>query len=439
MPAVAPAETPAGTPAPQPQEPAPLLSRVAWRRADGGESAHHQAQGLAVVLVAADSDAEDGGVTAALRRAGMRVRVFETDTAAAIDPAALGDKPPRLLVNALGATVADAEALTWSLFTTVQAVLARGWSRDCQLSVVSRRAVDVSGGGDVIPARASVAGLVLTLRHEHPELRPRLVDIGQGSRLRVVATELLDGDAPVVAVRGADTWVPGREPLAAAGPRQPLRRGGLYLITGGLRGLGLLAAQTIAANCVDATLILVSKSGRPRRPADLDALRELGATACAYAADVADPEALRAVFADVTEKFGPVNGVVHAAGIAGGGLAARRTRDEVAAVLAPKVAGTENLLTCLRNCRQLDFLVLYSSRAAWRGLLGSADYAAANAYLDAIAVSGRLDTDVLAIQWPSWTQTGMAASSRAPRTPAARSPTKTPSGCAAPLARMTGM
>jgi acyl carrier protein len=125
---------------------------------------------------------------------------------------------------------------------------------------------------------------------------------------------------------------------------------------------------------------------------------------------VTDVTALRRVIDQAADTFGAINGVFHLAGVAGGGMLQFRTREQVSETLAPKVHGTLALLEVLRDRADLDFFVAFSSRAALRGLVGGADYAAANAFLDAVVRPQPLPGCAsMTINWPSWAEVGMAA------------------------------
>jgi len=271
-----------------------------------------------------------------------------------------------------------------------------------------------------------------------------------------------DGDR-VAALRGGRRWVRRFEPLEAAvepgpesGPARVqtrvkargeqdgvpagsgagLRDGGHYLITGGLGGLGLAVAEDLARH-VGARLSLVGRTPAPPRElwrrepsasepaagaalddeasrlaARLAAVEALGGAVEAFAADVADPDSMAAVLAQAEERFGPVHGVVHAAGVAGGAMLHLETADAVDRVLRPKVAGTR-VLADLFAGRSVDFVALFSSVNAVAGGFGQASYVAANAYLDTVAEAAfrRRGTRIVSIGWGPWAEVGMAARS----------------------------
>jgi NAD(P)-dependent dehydrogenase (short-subunit alcohol dehydrogenase family)/acyl carrier protein len=120
---------------------------------------------------------------------------------------------------------------------------------------------------------------------------------------------------------------------------------------------------------------------------------------------VADRAQLDQALDRVAREFGPVNGVLHLAGIAGDGMLQFRGREQAGRVLRPKVLGAVNLATALAVRPPVDIVVCFSSQAALTGMVGGADYAAANAFLDAFA-AGR--PGWLSINWPGWTTVGMA-------------------------------
>ncbi|HEV7514700.1 MAG TPA: SDR family NAD(P)-dependent oxidoreductase, partial [Thermoanaerobaculia bacterium] len=188
------------------------------------------------------------------------------------------------------------------------------------------------------------------------------------------------------------------------------RERGVYLVTGGLGGLGMTFARHLAET-VKARLVLVSRTARPDAgdPRLLE-LERLGAEVMVVAADVGDPVAMATVVAAARERFGAIHGVVHAAGLPGGGLIQIKRPEAAAEVLAPKLQGTLVLERALGGER-LDFFLLCSSINAVLGGFGQVDYCAANAFLDAFARSraGRRGTFYVAVGWDRWREVGMAA------------------------------
>ncbi|HVU25275.1 MAG TPA: SDR family NAD(P)-dependent oxidoreductase [Opitutus sp.] len=261
------------------------------------------------------------------------------------------------------------------------------------------------------PTKALLHGPARVLPNEVPGLATRVVDLvwpAENADILVDAlmAEARGGAEAFVALRGRERWVQAIEPAPIAAPaRTPLREGGHYLITGGLGGIGLVLAEDLFRR-TRARLVLLGRSV-PGAEAQrrIAALRAAGAQVTVVAADVTDEAALRRV----RDQVGPVNGVIHAAGTAGGGALARRTPAERAALLAPKVKGTLALERVFAG-DALDFFVLMSSLTAQLGEFGQTDYAAANAFLDAYATARqRTGVPLLSIAWDAWRDTGMAA------------------------------
>jgi thioesterase domain-containing protein/NAD(P)-dependent dehydrogenase (short-subunit alcohol dehydrogenase family)/acyl carrier protein len=189
----------------------------------------------------------------------------------------------------------------------------------------------------------------------------------------------------------------------------------VYLITGGLGGIGLVVAEHLARNW-KARLVLIGRSELPSPSewaniasgrsshAHAAAVRKLieiqsaGAEILTLAADVTSTESLKSVVQEAERKFGRIDGVIHAAGVIEDSPLQLKTRESAARVLAPKVRGTLVLDEVL-NGKQLDFLVLFSSISAVLPPAGQVDYAAANAFLDAFAASRQNTTS---INWGRW-------------------------------------
>ena len=193
----------------------------------------------------------------------------------------------------------------------------------------------------------------------------------------------------------------------------PFREHGTYLITGGLGGLGLLFARHLAA-ARPVNLILTGRSAvSAAQQARIDELEALGARVSVLRADVADRAAMRRGLAAAQDRFGSINGVIHAAGVVGGSSLFAKDIEHFHRVLAPKVQGTL-VLDEMVDCGGLDFVCYFSSSAAVLGDFGSCDYAIGNRFQMAFARyqtrrSGQERVKALAINWPLWGGVGMGA------------------------------
>ncbi|WP_084516548.1 type I polyketide synthase [Microtetraspora niveoalba] len=159
---------------------------------------------------------------------------------------------------------------------------------------------------------------------------------------------------------------------------------GTYLVTGGLGGFGAATARRLARRGAR-HLALVGRRGAeaPEAPALLEELERSGVEVRAYAADVADPDAMRGILHDLDACGHPLRGVVHAAMHLDDGPLADLGDDRIRAVLHPKVAGAMVLDELTRD-RPLDLFVMYSSLTTV-GNIGQTSYVAANLFLEALA------------------------------------------------------
>jgi len=184
-----------------------------------------------------------------------------------------------------------------------------------------------------------------------------------------------------------------------------------YLVTGGLGALGLRTARWLVERGAR-TLVLTGR-GEPS-PAAAEAIAGLeaaGARIVAVRADVSRADDVARLLAE-TARLAPLRGVVHAAGVLDDALLVQQAWERARGVLAPKVLGAWNLHAATRGA-PLDFFVLYSSAAALLGSPGQGAYAAANAFLDALAHHRRArGLPALSVNWGPWAGEGMAGGVR---------------------------
>ncbi|MFR9729791.1 SDR family NAD(P)-dependent oxidoreductase [Saccharopolyspora sp. MS10] len=260
---------------------------------------------------------------------------------------------------------------------------------------------------DFAPVQA-LSALLRTLGREHPEVRAGVVRAPGRVELALAELGAQDGPEPEVRHLGQRREIRAFTPVEGPGDPARLRDRGVYLITGGLGGVGRALARALAAEH-RARLVLCGRSEPD--PAALAEITELGGEVLHVVADVTDPAQVRRAVARARERFGALHGVVHAAGVLRDGLVLGKSADDARAVLAPKVTGARNLAEAVREL-PLDFLALCSSTAGSWGNPGQADYACANAFLDGFA--GQVPGAV-SIGWPAWAEGGMPVDAAALR------------------------
>jgi len=264
---------------------------------------------------------------------------------------------------------------------------------------------------------AGLAGLLKTAQLENPKFIGQLIEVGEDSS-RIVELLTENSQNPVsqqIRYQGGKRLVScWKEVEALKQAHLPWKDHGIYLITGGAGGLGQIFASEIAHTVKDATLILTGRSALSvRKLAQLQELETLGVRIEYQKVDVTKQQAVRDLLHSIQEKFGPLHGIIHGAGILGDNFILKKTPEELQAVLAPKVTGLVNLDLASKEL-PLDFFITFSSIAGSLGNAGQADYAMANAFMDAYAQYRKQLVDMserqgrtLSINWPLWKDGGM--------------------------------
>ncbi|MFJ3219861.1 SDR family NAD(P)-dependent oxidoreductase [Kitasatospora sp. NPDC086801] len=264
----------------------------------------------------------------------------------------------------------------------------RSWlagPQQAPLVVVTRGAVPVRPGEDVNLAHAPVWGLVRAAQAEHPG-RFLLVDTDAVNEPIHPAVAIGE---PEVALRETVAFVPRLVRATRFAANLPWQPDSTVLITGGTGGLGGILARHLVAEHGVRHLVLVSRRG-PDAPGATElvaALRELGARVAVRACDVTDRDALAEVIAGIDRAY-PLRAVVHAAAVAGGGVVTGLDPGQAESVLRAKADSAWHLHELTREL-ELDAFVLLSSAGGLVLAAGQADYAAANVFLDALAVHRR--------------------------------------------------
>jgi acyl transferase domain-containing protein/thioesterase domain-containing protein/acyl carrier protein len=340
----------------------------------------------------------------------------------------------------------------YSLFFLAKSLSSEDLQEPLHVQVLSNNMQQVFDETSRHPEKSMLLGPVRVMSREMPELSCSSVDLdlehskrllGWGvnparrARVNEVADQIM-GDvlAPdvnvTVAYRKGERYEERQVPETPQ-PMQSLKTrikdGGVYLITGGLGGLGLTLGDYLARE-YSAKLVLIGRTALPdrddwqnwlennppeggnrisRRVAAVLALEEAGAEVEVAVADVSDSESLGRAIEQAKARFGQINGVFHTAGAIRDDIIPMKTYSSVAQVFTPKVYGTK-VLDQLFEDGELDFHVLFSSTSSLIAPTGQIDYVAANAFLNAYAESKKgCKTYTVAINWGVWNEVGMAA------------------------------
>ncbi len=414
-----------------------------WTRHDALSEGVPRAHGIWLVL--GDAGVLASAVADALRAAGARPVLLEAgDVEGALrDLSASSDGVAgAILLSANGGANAAWDSEGYRTLIAVVAGLS-AWERKEPARVIVATAQCQSVIDETVTrsAAATLCGAVLALPTELPGLDIRNVDLDlrdEGADMTGAAHALVweacsGSTESFVAYRRERRWVRRYEAVDLASdntPDLPLKRGGAYLITGGLGGIGLKLAAWLAGT-VSARLLLTARRPLPGRDewdvllarsaaddwriAVIRSIREIeaaGGEVITWAADATDAHAMAEAIDMAVSRWGALDGVIHAAGIPGdGAIALRQTDEEARRIIAPKADGLAVLVSLLGD-KPLDFVALMSSINSIVGAPGACAYSAANAVLDAFVDSAERPAGwrrVLAINWGAWREVGMAA------------------------------
>ncbi|HYY96359.1 MAG TPA: type I polyketide synthase, partial [Pyrinomonadaceae bacterium] len=384
-------------------------------------------------MLFADRCGVAGVLAARLEEAGANCILISPEECDAADPEALRslvvrERPQRILhlwsldavppdETTVESLARDQELICASALHLIQAASHESAGSVARVCFITKGAVAVRDGESVAPSQATLWGLARVLAVEHPELWGGIVDLDADARAPEAGGHLLewllqpDGE-DMVAFRAGSRYVArlqADESMEAAVPAFRLDETATYLITGGLGGLGLEVARwMVGAGARNLALVSRSEPRADAAPA-LQQLSRGGARVRVFRADVSKVDELSGVISDIEATLPPLKGVLHLAGVLDDALLCGQTWQRFRDAGLAKVEGAWNLHR-LTLSAPLDFFVLFSSIASLVSVPGQGSYAAANAFLDALAHYRRsLGRPALSVNWGPWSEVGHAA------------------------------
>lgn len=332
-------------------------------------------------------------------------------------------------------------SLTYFMQAVGQMALAKGLEEidgGLRIVAVTKNLYSILGTEEIDSAQALISGICRVIPQEYPNVESRIIDTGDFDEKTIdaAARQIISGAIgakdidEVTAFRGKSVWKRTFEravlPDLIKENRTGFKTGGVYLVTGGLGGIGLEIAAHLTSK-YEAKVILLSRTKLPepenwqqnlsennlderqkRKILKLLELKEQNADVLVLNADVSDFRETENAVKKARDIFGEIDGIIHAAGIAGETLIQLATPSSVDSVVSPKVVGLLNLEHIFGK-DALDFVMLFSSHRSITGGVGGADYSSANAFLDAFAESHNFKTEkVVSVIWDGWKEVGMA-------------------------------
>ncbi|NEO13005.1 MULTISPECIES: type I polyketide synthase [unclassified Moorena] len=300
----------------------------------------------------------------------------------------------------------------------LQALIEAGLTDVIPMWLVTQGTQSVLDEAEVVqPKQGSLWGLGRVISSEHPELRCGRIDLDPTSQISEVIPSLVDemfsdSNEDQIAIRQGVRYVARlvrQKKLPILESQQSIKAEASYLITGGLGALGLEVAQWMVKEGAKHIVLTGRRSPNETAGKIIGDLEAAGATVSVLLGDISTQDSLTKILEEISGSLPPLKGVIHAAGVLDDGVLQKMSWERFTKVLAPKVSGTWYLHQLTRDL-PLDFFVCFSSIASMLGNSGQGNYAAANAFMDAMAHYRRgLGLPGLSINWGPWASGGMAA------------------------------
>jgi len=284
----------------------------------------------------------------------------------------------------------------YSVMKLAQALMKREGGEEVELSVVMEGVWGVESGEEGKEEKATIVGGAKVIGQEGEGIRCRVIDVKEGGGeeeleglMKELEGEVEEGE---VALRGRKRWVREYEEKRLEGEGE-LREGGVYVITGGMGGIGLMLGEYITRRAKGKVVLVgrrrmgeMGEEGEEKRR-KVEEMKRAGGEIEEIKGDVTNEEEMREVIEKTYERYGRIDGVIHAAGVAGEraiNLIREVDENECKKHFSAKAHGVYILKKVLEG-KDIDFCLLNSSNASVLGGLGSFSYSSANFFMDAFA------------------------------------------------------
>lgn len=260
---------------------------------------------------------------------------------------------------------------------------------------------------------AALSGFAKTLHLENPNLTCRIITFHHPDD---IFHELNKSEINVWYDNNHQRWIKkfAETPIPKELRDDFLKERGVYLITGGMGGLGVVFADYFAQH-YKAKLVLLGRSGlKDTQKKIIEKLESYGANVIYLQADISQHDDVIRVLQEIKKRFGLLNGIIHSAGSISDSFILQKDPNTFSQVFAPKINGTINL-DLITQSEPLDFFVIFSSVASIFGNIGQCDYSYANAFIDFFAEyredlrgNHKRSGKTIAINWSFWSKVGMS-------------------------------
>ncbi len=315
----------------------------------------------------------------------------------------------------------------YALFYLCRALMGAKNQKPLRIASIFTKTLHIS-----TPLNAALGGFFKTLALENPKYQGKVIEVpvnNKGSvlsasdKLTLLVEEFKDtnwntNEIQYHSQRGSDMMKRYIRTLKSFVPEKnksrvlPIKQRGVYIISGGIGGLGYIISEYLVKN-YHCNLVLFGRSPLNKDQKEkLGKLKKYDNEVLYHQTDVTDLEAVKALVKVTKDTFSRVNGILHSAGVSSDSFLLKKLTKEMDQVIDPKVFGAINLDKATKD-ENLDFFVLFSSIAGVLGNFGQCDYAYANHFLDSFAeYRGQLEHmqqrfgKTISINWPYWEEGG---------------------------------
>jgi len=316
-----------------------------------------------------------------------------------------------------------------STFGLIKTLLRQDVRQEIRLALVTSNATSVTGDESQIhPMSRALIGMGVSIGEEYANIKARAVDCDEYTDEGILLAELLyDEPMYAVAFRNNKRYLEQMDILPyseqSGEQKLELKDQGTYIISGGLGGMGLALCRYLFSMNPEIRVILLNRTYSreafealtvqddvllQRKIDQVNKLWSDGKKVDILQVDIADYELMREMLQNIRDQYGSIDGVIHAAAVAGDGFIMNKDWETFEAVLSPKIYGTWVLHELTRE-DELSFFVMCSSFASVFGSAGQSDYIAANAYQDSFTYYRRnIGAPSLTINWTGWSESGMS-------------------------------
>lgn len=313
-----------------------------------------------------------------------------------------------------------------STMLSVKALVNNEFKNEVDLVLVTKNALKLNKNDNIfIPINNALIGMGTSIESEYNNIKVKAIDLDEVTSLKMIWNELEQTDGTyLIAYRENERYIQNIKEEFYLESINNINLGisskGIYIISGGLGGMGIAFTQQLLAINNRAKIILLNRSYTDhqfellnnnmltKEQKKLKEMRQKGSHVKVIKTDISSEEQVKKVIKALRNEYGKINGIINAAGVPGDGFLMNKDWESFEKILQPKIYGTWNLHSATLD-DELQFFILCSSLTSIFGAPGQSDYAAANAYLDSFSYyRNSLGKKTLSINWTGWSGSGMA-------------------------------